>query len=325
VGSGEGGAGINKSDPYYRAHSSALFVDESLEFIKARGDKPFYLQLWMLVPHATLNPTPEQIEPFARFSNPDLTHRSARTIYYASVGDLDVQIGRFLTALEKLGLAENTLVVFSSDNGPEDIFIQNAGHSGVGSPGPFRGRKRSLYEGGVRVPFIVRWPGKVPAARIDDSSVLAGIDFMPTLCGVTGVEMPANHVPDGEDVSDILFGRSRARTKPLFWEWRFNIAGHVWNRSPQLAIRAGNWKLMMNPDRSRTELYDIPRDLLQVDNLAAAHPDVVAKLSDQVLAWHRQMPDGPRDSNAGSNAYPWPGDVQKKGAPEAGGRKKAKR
>src|SRR6185295_3153673 len=92
VGSGEGeGAGIARKDPYYRAQSSALFVDAGLRFIKARGGKPFYLQLWMLVPHATLNPTPEQLEPFARYSNPDLQHKSARTIFYASVSDLDTQ------------------------------------------------------------------------------------------------------------------------------------------------------------------------------------------------------------------------------------------
>jgi N-acetylgalactosamine-6-sulfatase len=316
VGSGEGGgAGVARNDPYYRAHSSARFVDESLKFIQGRGDKPFYLQLWTLVPHATLNPTPEQMESFARWSNPDLPHKSARTIYYASVSDLDAQIGRLLNELDKLGLANNTLVIFSSDNGPEDIFILNAGHSGVGSPGPFRGRKRSLYEGGIRVPFIVRWPGKVPANRIDDASVIGGVDFMPTLCRIAGLPMPAGHVSDGEDVSDILFGTSRARSRPLFWEWRFNIAGHVSSRSPQLAIRDGNWKLLMNPDRSRTELYDIRRDHLQVDNVAAQHADVVARLSAQLLAWHKQLPDGPRDPTAGSNDYPWPGDAAKKAAP----------
>ncbi|HUR57444.1 MAG TPA: sulfatase-like hydrolase/transferase, partial [Opitutaceae bacterium] len=163
VGSGERGAGINRSDPFYRANSTALFVDEALTFIKGRGDQPFYLQLWTLVPHATLNPTPEQMEPFARFSNPDLPHKSARTIYYASVSELDKQIGRLMDELEKLGLADNTAIFFSSDNGPEEIQVLNAGHSGVGSPGPFRGRKRSLYEGGVREPFIVRFPGRVPA------------------------------------------------------------------------------------------------------------------------------------------------------------------
>lgn len=311
VGSGEGGgAGIAREDPYYRARSSALFVDEGLRFIDGRGDRPFYLQLWMLVPHATLNPTPEQMAPFARLSNPDLPHKSARTIYYASVADLDREVGRLMAELAKRGLAGNTLVVFSSDNGPEDAFILNAGHSGAGSPGPFRGRKRSLYEGGVRVPFLVRWPARIPAGRIDDTSVVAGVDLMATLCRLAGVSMPAGHASDGEDVSDILLGRTRPRTTPLFWEWRFNIAGHVSARSPQLAVRDGDWKLLLNPDRSRVELYEIPRDPMQVDNLADRHPDIVARLSERVLAWQRQLPPGPVDANAGQIAYPWPGTTR---------------
>lgn len=316
VGSGEGGgAGITKSDPHYRAHSSRLFVDEALKFIAGRGDKPFYLQLWTLVPHATLNPTPEQMEPFARFSNPDLPHKSARTIFYASVADLDQQIGRLMDELEQLGLAGNTAIFFSSDNGPEDIFITNAGHSGVGSAGLFRGRKRSLYEGGVRTPFIARWPGRIPAGRIDDTSVVSGVDLMPTVCRLAGVAMPAGHAADGEDVSDILFGQPRARSKPLLWEWRFNIAGHVWNRSPQLAIRDGDWKLLLNPDRSRVELYDLPRDPMQAGNVAEKHPEIVARLSEKVLAWHQELPAGPRDPSAGLNDYPWPGTSAKKSVP----------
>jgi arylsulfatase A-like enzyme len=317
VGSGEGGAGIRKDNPFYRAHSTRIFVDEAVKFVQGRGDKPFYLQLWTLVPHATLNPTPEQMEPFARFSNPDLPHKSARTIYYASVAELDAQIGRLMGELEKLGVADNTLVVFSSDNGPEDIFITNAGHSGVGSPGPFRGRKRSLYEGGVREPFIVRLPGKVPAGRVDDTSVVAGVDFFPTVCRLAGVAMPAGHVSDGEDVSDILFGQSRARKAPLMWEWRFNIAGHVWNRSPQLAIRDGDWKLLLNPDRTRIELYDLPRDRLQANNVAEKNAEIVTRLSEKVLAWQATLPSGPRDPGAGVNDYPWPGTATKSGA--AGG------
>ena len=317
VGAGESpegedlGAGISKRDPHYRANSTRLFVDQSLKFIDGRGEQPFFLQLWTLVPHATLNPTPEQMEPFARFSNPALPHKSARTIYYASVADLDKQVGRLMDELEKRGLARNTIVIFSSDNGPEDIFVTNAGHSGVGSAGPFRGRKRSLYEGGVRVPFIVRWPAKIPAGRIDDASVVSAVDFMPTICRLTGAAMPAGHGSDGEDVSDILLGQSRARTRPLMWEWRFNIAGHVWNRSPQLAIRDGDWKLLLNPDRSRVELYDIPRDALQANNLADKNPDVVARLSEKVLAWQRELAPGPRDAGAGMNDYPWPGTTRK--------------
>ena len=326
VGTGErGGAGVQREEPHFRAKSTALFVDEALKFIGENRAKPFYLQLWTLVPHATLNPTPEQLEPFDRFSNPNIPHKSARSIFYASVADLDAHIGRLLDGLQKLGVADNTAVFFSSDNGPEEIFIQNAGHSGIGSPGPFRGRKRSLYEGGVRVPFLAKLPGKIPAGRVEDTSVVAGADFLPTVCKLAGVPVPASHKPDGEDMSDVLLGKSRARSGPLMWEWRFNVAGHALNRSPQLAIRDGDWKLLMNPDRSRVELYDIPRDPMQVNSVTDKHPEVVARLSERVLAWKKELPEGPLDPGAGKNDYPWPGKAAPPAAqPAAKGKKKGK-
>ena len=181
--------------------STRLFVDEGIRFVRENRDRPFYLQLWTYLPHGPLNPTPEQMRPFDRFSTrpgswDEVPWKSAETVYYASVADLDAQIGRLLDALEDAGLTRDTIVVFSSDNGPEDIHINNAGHAGVGSAGPFRGRKRSLYEGGIRLPFIVRWPGRVPAHRVDETSVLSGVDLLPTLCSLTGAAMPSGHEPD---------------------------------------------------------------------------------------------------------------------------------
>ena len=313
VGSTErGGANGPPDDPFYRARSTALFVDEALEVFRAHRDQPIYLQLWTLVPHATLRPTEEQMRPYAAFrpAGPDFPHRSAAEIYYSSVTDLDAQIGRLLKGLDDLGLTERTLVLFSSDNGPEDIHIRNAGHSGIGSAGPFRGRKRSLYEGGVRVPFLVRWPGQVPAGRIDDTSVVAGCDFLPTVCHLAGAAVPPDHALDGENVADILRGTSRPRSKPLFWEWRFRIAGEVFHHSPRLAIRDGDWKLLMNPDRSRVELYDIPRDPTQLQNVAKEHPEVVQRLADQLLSWSQTLPAGPSDPGAGEMRYPWPGQAR---------------
>ena len=308
VGSGEGQAGANiiKTDPYYRAKSSSLFVDEGIQFIEQAGERPFYLELWMLIPHATLNPTPEQMKPFRRFGNPDIVHTPARTIYAASMHDMDQQVGRLLDYLDKRGMSDNTIVIFSSDNGPEDIAVANAAHSGVGSAGPFRGRKRSLYEGGIRMPFLIRWPGKIPAGRVDDTSVVAAVDLMPTLCSAVGVPMPPGHVSDGEDVMDILQGPPRARRNPLMWEWRFEVLGAPANRSPQIAIRDDRWKLLLNPDRSRVELYDLVRDPMEADNVAHENPDIVARLSATVLAWQKRLPSGPVDANAGKNDFPWP-------------------
>jgi len=295
--------------PYFRAHSTRLIVDETLQFIKQDLSRPFYVNVWTLLPHAALDPTKEQLEPFRKLSPQTASgHLGAHQIYFASLRDLDSQLGRLIDELDKLGLKDNTLILFSSDNGPEDIHIRNASHSAFGSPGPFRGRKRSLYEGGIRVPFIVRLPRRVPAGRVETRSVLSGVDLLPTLLKIAGLPEDDALRLDGEDVSDILFGTSRPRRKPLFWEWRFAIAGDNINRSPMLAIREGDWKLLLNPDFSRVELYDIPRDPMELNNLADRRPELVKDLAAKALAWQKTLPPGPLDPAAGKNDYPWPGD-----------------
>lgn len=292
-------------DAGFRARSTAWIVDNALDFIAKQKDHPFYTQLWTLLPHAPLAPTEEQMAPFSKLQpGPHVPHKGAWQIYNASLKNLDDELGRFFRRLEELGQAGNTLVLFSSDNGPEDIHIQNAAHSGVGSPGPFRGRKRSLYEGGVRLPLIARWPNRIPAGRVDSSSVLSAVDFAPTLTRLALADPLPN--PDGEDVTSPLLGQPATGRQDLFWEWRFQIAGYYQNRSPILSIRSGDHKLLMNPDRSRVELYDIPRDPGEAQNLAPQQPKIVEALSKKVLAWQKTLPAGPFDPGAGSLDYPWP-------------------
>jgi N-acetylgalactosamine-6-sulfatase len=295
-----------KDDPYFWSRTTELFMDEGIRFIEKNRNRNFFLNLWTLIPHATLNPTERELEPYKKFGPPGVPHKGAHQIYFAAVTGLDAQIGRLLAKLDELGLAENTAIFFSSDNGPEDIEIYSANHSGVGSTGPFRGRKRSLYEGGVRVPLLVRWPGKAPAGRVDDRTVISAVDFLPTLAQMAGSLPPTEYRPDGEDMGAALAGRSVARRKPLMWEWRYDIYGHAVNRSPMLAIRDSDWKLLMNPDRSRVELYDIPRDPTELNNLAALKPEIVKRLSAPLLAWSRSLPPGPVRPSAGKNEFPGP-------------------
>ncbi|MCK4292363.1 MAG: sulfatase-like hydrolase/transferase [Planctomycetes bacterium] len=219
---------------------------------------------------------------------------------------MDRQIGRLIKRIDELGLADNTLIAFSSDNGPEDLDIRNAVHSGIGDTGPFRGRKRSLYEGGVRMPFIVRWPSHTHAGKVDDTSIVAGVDWLPSVCNLAAVKLPRDLNSDGEDMSAALLSKPTQRTKPLMWEWRFRVFGDMAHKCPMLAIREGKWKLLMNPDRSRIELYDIPKDPTELDNLADKYPDIVRKMAETVLKWQKTLPPGPIDKEAGSNAYPWP-------------------
>ena len=292
-----------------RASSSEMIVDEAIGFIERNKDGPFLINVWLNDTHATLDPDEKQLEPYLAEAplGMENKHIGANASYFAAVTNADRHIGRLLEHLDETGLAEKTIVIFSADNGPEDIAIRNASHSGVGSPGPFRGRKRSLYEGGVRTPFILRWPsGGTPAGKINNDSPVAAVDLLPTFCESTGCKVPADHTLDGESVLDVFKGADRNRSTALLWEWRFRIAGHVINRSPILAIRDGNWKLLVNPNRTRVELFDIPNDPMELNNAADRHPEVVERLAERVTSWQTELPDGPFDQNAGSNAYPWP-------------------
>ena len=293
-------------DPFFRANSTKLIVDEAITFIEKNKGKPWYLNVWPLLPHAILDPTPEQMKPYEKYLPGTPNHKGAKVVYYSSVTALDTEIGRLLNKLDELGVSKTTIVVFSSDNGPEDIHVNNASHSAIGSAGPFRGRKRSLYEGGVRLPLMVRLPGRTKANHVEPNAVITAVDFLPTVCKIANVNLPKNLALDGEDVRFQLAGMSSKRKKPLFWQWRFNIPGDLINRSPMLAVRDGEWKLLMNPDRSRVELYDIAKDPSELTNLAEVKHDMVKKLSEMLLAWHQGLPEGPLDAGAGKNDYPWP-------------------
>lgn len=292
------------ADPAFRAQSSGLMVDDAITFVEQNKDRPFYLNLWPLDPHATLNPTDEQMAVYADLMPAGVPYPGAMAVYYSVVTNLDAQIGRLLARLDELGLAENTIVIFSSDNGPEDICIPGSSHSAAGDT-PFRGRKRSLYDGGVRMPFIVRWPGHVPAGRVNDSSVVSAVDLLPTIGAICGGEY--NSVQhDGENLDDVILGSERQRTKPLFWDFRFNQAGSLIHHSPQLAIRDGDWKLLMNRDGGRIELYNQADSRLEVNNLADEHPDIVERLSGQLLDWARTLPAGEPMPGSGIATYDWP-------------------
>lgn len=303
---GEGRHYDNDTHPLFRARSTGLFVDDAIAFIEAQRDRPFYLNLWTLVPHATLHPTEEQLEPYRNLGPKNVPYKGTLQIYYGSVTAMDAELGRLFAKLDELKLADNTIVLFSSDNGPEDIHALNASHSGVGSTGPFRGRKRSLYDGGVRVPFIARWPGKIPSGVVNEMSVVSAVDFLPTLTNLTGAALPGGYTADGQDFSDVLLGATRSRRAPLLWEWRFRIAGEPINHSPQLAIREGNWKLLLNSDKNRIELYNLAADPMELNNVAAANSELAARLSQQALDWQRTLPSGPFDPGAGNVHFGWP-------------------
>lgn len=295
--------GVRPDDP----RGTEMLVDRTIDFAGRCHEegRPFFVNLWPRDVHAALKPSQESLDRYKHLMSEGKFH-TAMQIYYASITEMDLQIGRLLDWIDAApGLAENTLVVFSSDNGPEDGYITHAAYHAAGLPGPFRGRKRSLYEGGIRMPFIVRWKGHVPAGRVDKASVLSALDLLPTFASLAGIELPEGYAPDGEDVSAALRGdRAHTRGKPLFWEWRFDGVGQCLNRSPMLAIRDGSWKLLFNPDRSRMELYDIPRQPMELHSQAEKHPEIVERLAALALAWQKQLPPGPATDRPGSDEYP---------------------
>lgn len=307
--------GIDRYDaclrgPDGRVRSSQRIADEIISFVEANRERPWYVNGWFYDPHSPLHPTEEMMEPYRELATGWGGQKGAMQVYYGVLTNLDRQVGRILAKLDELGMSENTVVIFSSDNGPESALIPFTSHYGAASSaGPFRGLKRSLYEGGIRTPFLVRWKGRTPAGKVDNQTVIGGVDVLPTVCKLAGVEAPLGKVLDGEDVSQALTGRAHARTKALLWENRYPVYGHVLDMSPMLAIREGGWKLLLNPDGSRRELYEIPKDPSEMDNRAGREPGVVRRLEKTALAWQATLPKGPVDPGAGKNSYPWPRDV----------------
>lgn len=295
-----------------RNQSTEKMVDEAIKFILENKDESFYINLWTLVPHANLDPTDEQMAPYEKFGpqGPAKTRgfSTPRQIYYGAVTDMDKHLGRLIQKLDDLGLSKNTIIAFSSDNGPEDINVVNAAHSGVGTPGPLRGRKRSLYDGGVRVPFIVKWEGHTPEGFIDDESIVGTVDLLPTFCKLAGIDLPEGYQSDGQDVSPILSGTPVKRDAPLLWDWTATQQGHTFNKSPGLALRLGKWKFLMNPDGSRKELYDFDADpqCMELDNLVDQYPDEVEQFSKILLDFKASIPQGNPTEVSGSNYYPMP-------------------
>ncbi|NOU36282.1 MAG: sulfatase-like hydrolase/transferase [Kiritimatiellaceae bacterium] len=293
-----------------RPRASRVLVDETiseLNILKQAGS-PFYCQLWLNDPHAALAPSEAQMKSFSKGVPPGFT--SPFMVYAATVTEMDRQLGRLLNELDKLGLSQNTVVILTSDNGPEDITDAGASWSAAGSAGPLRGRKRSLYEGGTRVPFIVRWPqGGAPAGQVNTQTVVSGADLLPTICELANAAIPGKEqlLLRGQSVVPALKGdKTFLRTVPLMWEWRDAVYNRPLNGSPILAIRDGKWKLLMNPDSNRIELYDMESDPSEQSNLVANQPEIAVRLSKKVLAWQQTLPAGPLEKNAGKNDYPWP-------------------
>jgi N-acetylgalactosamine-6-sulfatase len=287
-----------------RGRDAGLYAS-AIDFIKENATGPFYVNIWGHITHYPVNAPDEAV---ARFSDLKVNRKDfadamqhkfdecvdigasidkGMSEYMAEVELLDASVQRVLDVLDELGIRDNTIVVFSSDHGPAPVGEDAKAARGfsanmLGYAGGLRGGKFDQYEGGVRSPFIIRWPGRVPAGRVDDTSIISGLDWLPSLCAITGIkDVPANI--DGEDVSAAWFGQKRVRKSPLFW--RTSSSG----AAPSML--EGNWKLHLGKNRRRKmELYDLSADPSESRNVADQHPEVVARLRKKANAWVAELP-----------------------------------
>lgn len=254
-----------------RHERTRWMVDETLAFLKAHEDKPCFVNLWLDDTHTPWVPA---LQANAR--------DAGRANLIKVTEEMDRQIGRLMDAVPA-----DTLFVFASDNGPLPTFNRERNNG-------LRGSKLSLYEGGIRLPFIARWPGHVPAGKVDESTVIHAVDMMPTLSAIAGASLPGSYLSDGVNISDALLGKPLLRNKPLFWEYGRNNTSFKYpegpDRSPNVAVRDGQWKLLVNADGTGAELYDLATDPKESTNVAAGNPDVARRLTASALGWRRSLP-----------------------------------
>jgi len=235
---------------------------EAVSFIARHSKEPFFLYLPFNAVHWPLQALQEHI---ARFNTGD----PDRDIYLAMLTCMDEAIGRVLDALKRTGADDNTLIVFFSDNGGAK---KNHANNGI-----LRDYKHTVYEGGIRVPFIVRWPGRLPKGTVCDEPVIS-LDVMPTICAAVGAELPGDRVYDGKNMLPALQGRSKDPLhEALFW----------YDGSDQWAIRAGKWKLLSY--KGSLELYDLEADISEKNNVKGQNPEIVERLRRAYVAWENQM------------------------------------
>jgi arylsulfatase A-like enzyme len=258
-------------------------TDHAVRFIRSQRDRPFYVNLWIHETHHLVSATDEDKQAYPDTAEPQRT-------YYSAITRADKQVGRLLDLLDELKLADHTLIFFSSDNGPEHSQPrpQDKTYFSVGDTAGLKGRKRSLYLGGVNVPFLVRWPGIVPAGRVDKTSLLSGVDVMPTILAALELPGPTGYQSDGVSILPALKGEPWTRPQPIFWEWRGPHLRDVdW---PTHAIRDGDHVLLHDEQAQRIELYNTLTDRAQQTNLATEQPALVTTLKAKLDTWRLTIP-----------------------------------
>jgi len=274
--------------------SCQLVVDEAIRWLQNERDstKQFFHYIPFHEPHEPVASPDSLVQQYM-----PLAENEDEAQYFANVANMDAAVGRYLAALEAMGLAENTLVLFTSDNGPETLNRYPRANRSYGSPGDLRGMKLHIYEGGIRVPGIIRWPGVIQAGTTSDVPV-SSLDLLPTLCAIAGIDESAIQALDGMNVLPLLTtGQSVARIKPLYWHYIKAIGG------PTTAMRSGSWKIvgsnqlgpleerlfdqgyidtLQQEEIIRYELYNLPEDTEETKDLSTSRKNIADSLAAQL-------------------------------------------
>lgn len=270
--------------------SAEVYVDEAIRFIEADPNRPFFINLWSFCPHQEIMCSPEHAALYADRSKNEQT-------YYGAVTQMDEQYGRLLRYLDERGLADRTIVIFSSDNGPEPPVHPWSGLA-RGSTGGLRGGKHSLYDGGIREPGIVRWPGVTRPGTVI-AEICWTPDVLATLAEATGAKPDRTRPLDGVDFRPALRGGKLARARPLYWDFPGPVVRNngeaVGKRS--LALRDGRWKFHCDGAFGYPELYDLDIDRNEQWNLKDTYPEVAARLLATLKDMHAEI-HGPYSRSA---------------------------
>ena len=246
-------------------------ADEAIAFISEQNskDKPFFLALWNYTVHWPMEAPDKLVEKYKNL--PVKGYRDHR--YAAMIEAMDIAIGKVLKSLDDLNITEETLVIFTSDNGP---------FGGVGDASPLRADKGHLYEGGIRVPLIVRWPGKVEAGAVEETPVIL-TDLHPTILSATGLDLNSTIPNDGHNLLPLLKGKEKLNNRAVYWHYP-NFAFHRDNRLGS-AIREGDHKLIHFYDTDSVELYNLKNDIGEKNDLSGKMPQLASRLKNKLKVW----------------------------------------
>jgi len=284
-----------------QGYSCQIVVDEAAQWLRERQEKnrPFFLHICFHETHEPVASPDRLVQQY-----PEAKGRG-EALYEANVTNMDHATGRLMKVLDELQIAENTLVFFTSDNGPETLNRYKNAWRSWGSPGPLRGMKLHMYDGGIRVPGILRWTGRITAGQTSSVPV-SSVDLLPTICELAGIPLPTSKVLDGTSLVPFLSGKPIQRKKPLFWHYY----GGTDNR--QVALREGDWKLVAwwdQPQKMSTgtslspgvvplikksrlagfELYHISEDVSEQHNLAEQEPERLKKMAQQAEQFYAEV------------------------------------